>query len=63
MGKTIRKRRLKTLSDCVRAGAWLFNGIARAEIEPDIGAKLTYLLNVQKSILQTIEQLHGKLSR
>ena len=60
MAKTknpIRKRRLKTLNDCVRAGGWLFNAIARKEIETDIGGKLTYLLNVQKGILQAIEQL------
>ena len=53
----IRKRRLRTLNDCVRAGAWLFNAIARKEIETDIGGKLTYLLNVQKGILQAIESL------
>ena len=35
----------------------MFNTIARKEIETDIGGKLTYLLNVQKGILQTIEQL------
>lgn len=52
-----RKRRLKSLNDCVRAGAWLFNAIAREEIETDIGGKLTYLLNVQKGILQAIESL------
>lgn len=53
----LRKRRLKSLNDCVRAGAWLFNAIAREEIETDIGGKLTYLLNVQKGILQAIETL------
>ena len=53
----LRKRRLKSLNDCVRAGAWLFNAIAREEIETDIGGKLTYLLNVQKGILQAIESL------
>ena len=53
----LRKRRLKNLNDCVRAGAWLFNAIARQEIETDIAGKLTYLLNVQKGILQAIESL------
>lgn len=53
----VRKRRLKNLHDCVRAGAWLFNAIACEEIETDIGGKLTYLLNVQKGILQAIESL------
>ena len=53
----IGKRRLKTLNDCVRAGAWLFNAIAREEIKTDIGGKLTHLLNVQKGILLSIEQL------
>lgn len=55
--KPLRKRRLRTLNDCVRAGAWLFNGIARDEIDLDRSGKLTYLLNVQKGILQTIENL------
>ena len=53
----VRKRRLKNLNDCVRAGAWLFNAIACEEIKTDIGGKLTYLLNVQKGILLSIEQL------
>ena len=55
--KTIRKRRLSNLNDCVRAGAWLFNAIARDEIELAKSGKLTYLLNVQKGILQAIESL------
>jgi hypothetical protein len=54
---SVRKRRLKTLNDCVRAGAWLFNATARDEIELDKSGKLTYLLNVQKGILQAIESL------
>jgi len=55
--KTLRKRRLRNLNDCVRACQWLFNSIACEEIETDIGGKLTYLLNVQKGILATIENL------
>jgi len=55
--KPLRKRRLKNLNDCVRAGAWLFNGLARDEIEPTKASKLAYLLNIQKGILQVIENL------
>ena len=52
----VRKRRLKNLNDCVRAGAWLWNEIARDQIDLTKAGKLSYLLNVQKSICQAVEQ-------
>lgn len=52
----MKKRRLKSLADCIRAGAWLFNAIINGEVEPAIAGRLTYLLNVQRGILQAIEQ-------
>jgi hypothetical protein len=55
--KTLRKRRLRTLNDCVRAGAWLFNSIARDEIEPSKSGKLVYALNCQRATLLAIESL------
>jgi hypothetical protein len=53
----VRKRRLRNLNDCCRAAAWLFNSVARDEIEPSKAGRLGYILNIQKGILQAIEQL------
>jgi hypothetical protein len=55
--KMQRKRRLKNLSDCIRAGQWLWNELALDLIEPSKAGKLAFLLNIQKGILQAIESL------
>jgi hypothetical protein len=55
--KPLRKRRLRTLHDCIRAGSFLWNAVACDEIAPEKAGKLTYLLNVQKSICLAIENL------
>ena len=49
--KPLRRRRLRTLNDCVRAGGWLWNELALDLIEPAKAGKLAFLLNIQKGIL------------
>jgi hypothetical protein len=46
-----RKRRLKTISDCCRANADVWNRLNRGELRPEIATKLTYIISIQQKMI------------
>ena len=46
-----RKRRLKTISDCCRANADVWNRLNREEIKPEIATKLCYIISIQQKMI------------
>ena len=56
MGKPLktlkpRKRRLRTISDCCRANADVWNRLNRGELKPEIATKLTYIISIQQKMI------------